>query len=155
MNTPTKEEFYAAVHCLAGYAAPHEKSLLADYDGTLGIRDASVEILKKAFAALEAAEADSSALDAWRVSALAVEKEWDAQEVGKLLGLKPGASIRAGIAPAVKELQAQNELLYATLEAVSKSDWWTGGMGVYDSKTKARLNKQIETALAARKEDRT
>lgn len=56
MNTPTKEEFYAAVHCLAGYAAPHEKSLLADYDGTLGIRDASTEILKKAFAALEAAE---------------------------------------------------------------------------------------------------
>ena len=58
MNTPTKEEFMAAIHCLAGYATPYEVTLLADYDRTLGIRDASTEILKNAFAALEAAEAD-------------------------------------------------------------------------------------------------
>ena len=36
---------------------------MADYDRTLGIRDASTEILKKAFLALEAAEEDVQRLN--------------------------------------------------------------------------------------------
>lgn len=64
----------------------------------------------------EAAEARVKELEAWKASALAVEKEWDAQEVGKLLGLTLGTRIRAGIAPAIKNLQAQNAKLRAALE---------------------------------------
>ena len=66
-------------------------------------------------------EARVAELEAWKASALAVEKEWDAQEVGKLLGLTLGTRIRAGIAPAIKNLQAQNARLRAALEEMVAS----------------------------------
>lgn len=51
--------------------------------------------------------AENNALRAWKNEALAVEREWDVQEVGRLLGLSIGTSIRAGIAPGILRLQAK------------------------------------------------
>lgn len=43
-------------------------------------------------------------LQAWKDSAMVVEREWDAQAVAKMLGATPGRSARAEIARLVPEL---------------------------------------------------
>lgn len=48
-----------------------------------------------------ALRAQRDALARWKAEALAVESEWDPQEVGKLLELPLGASIRPRIAPCI------------------------------------------------------
>lgn len=45
-------------------------------------------------------------LRAWKESALALEREWDAQAIGKMLGLPLGVSIRKGIHEKVPQLVA-------------------------------------------------
>lgn len=57
--------------------------------------------------ALTTARQEVEKLRAWKAEALAVEKEWDAQTVGMLLGMPLGARIRAGIEPAIRTLLAQ------------------------------------------------
>lgn len=51
--------------------------------------------------------AENARLQQWKAEALLVESEWNEQAVGKLLGIKPGHSVRAGIEPAVRQLQNQ------------------------------------------------
>lgn len=69
----------------------------------------------------EALQARVTELEAWKASALAVESEWAPQEVAKLLDLKLGTSIRAGIAPAIKQLQARVTELEGAYKFISDS----------------------------------
>lgn len=55
---------------------------------------------------LERLAAEIERLRAWKESAMAVEAEWDAQAVARLLGIPLGAAIRASIQPAIERLRA-------------------------------------------------
>ncbi len=44
-------------------------------------------------------------LEGWKESQLAVEAEWDCQEVARELGIPPGRSIRREIMPAIKAMK--------------------------------------------------
>lgn len=55
-------------------------------------------------ALLREAAAALSRLEQWKAEALEVERSWDAQAVAKLLNLKPGDDIRAGIKPGIERL---------------------------------------------------
>jgi hypothetical protein len=46
-------------------------------------------------------------LERWKREQLAVERSWDPQAVGKLLGMTLGTSIRKNIQPEIEKLQAQ------------------------------------------------
>jgi hypothetical protein len=50
-------------------------------------------------------------LIAWKESELAIESDWNPQEVGRLLGLKPSQSIRRHIQPGIKALLDEQGLL--------------------------------------------
>lgn len=50
---------------------------------------------------------DYDQLRAWKDSALAVERSWDCQAVGKLLGIPLGSDIRSQIEPAIRALIAR------------------------------------------------
>lgn len=69
----------------------------------------------------EALQARVTELEDWKASALAVESEWAPHEVAKLLDLELGTSIRAGIAPAIKQLQARITELEGAYKFVSDS----------------------------------
>lgn len=60
---------------------------------------------------------ERDSLQAWKDSAMQVEREWDAQKVGKLLKLPLGSSIKAGIEPAIVELIDERDSLRAELAA--------------------------------------
>jgi hypothetical protein len=64
-------------------------------------------------------------LEQWKREQLVVESEWDAQAVGKELDLPWGASIHAGILPAVKALKARISDLCKQVEKLSApvSQW--------------------------------
>jgi len=80
------------------------------------------------------AESELAELRAWKESALAVEREWDAQAIAKLLGGRLGRSCRAIIAEQVPKLVAENAALRAALQKMvdiqestaldyTESDW--------------------------------
>jgi hypothetical protein len=55
-------------------------------------------------------------LEAWKAEALAIESEWDVQEVAKALNIPLGKSVRAEILQRVKKLEADKQRLIETLE---------------------------------------
>ena len=63
--------------------------------------------LAQAIARAEKAEAKVAELQAWKDSAMEVEREWDAQAIAKSLGAIPGQSCRRVIAKRVPELLAE------------------------------------------------
>lgn len=70
---------------------------------------------------LDALRDEIAALVAWKESALAVEREWDAQAIAKLLGGTLGRSCRKIIAEKVPELVAENATLRAQLAEARKA----------------------------------
>jgi hypothetical protein len=58
---------------------------------------------------LAAARAEIEELRAWKESALAVEREWDCQEIARELRIPLGQSIRKGILPAIRELKIERD----------------------------------------------
>jgi hypothetical protein len=87
-------------------------SLRADADGTQKLMDAFClggceEYETQRIAMLRAAAKQIEDLRRWKAEALAVEAQWDAQAVGKALGLTLGTPIKAGILPAVEKLKAE------------------------------------------------
>ena len=71
-------------------------------------------------AQLLASQAECERLREWKRQQLQVESEWDPQAVGNALGIQWGASIRAGILPAVQTLSAQMAQL---TRPVSDEEW--------------------------------
>jgi len=55
-------------------------------------------------------------LENWKEQQLAVESEWDAQAVGRLLNVPLGQPIRAAIGPGIESLKEQVRLLRESLE---------------------------------------
>lgn len=53
---------------------------------------------------------------AWKAEVVAVEREWDAQAVAKLLGVPLSQSCRAGIAAKVTELLAERDKLIGWID---------------------------------------
>ncbi len=46
-------------------------------------------------------------LENWKAEQIAVENEWDCQEVARELDMRPGSSIRKEIMPAIKAMKAR------------------------------------------------
>ncbi len=59
-------------------------------------------------------------LQQWKAEAMAVEREWDAWAVAKLLDLPLGKSIRAGIQPAIERLLRRNAELEEDAKRIDK-----------------------------------
>lgn len=72
--------------------------------------------------------AENEELRAWKASALAIERTWDEQEVGRLLGLPLGASIKSAIEPGLRRVLAMQEELRATVERLPQT---ADGVRVY------------------------
>lgn len=76
---------------------------------------------------------ENARLEAWKREAIAVERSWNVQEVGRLLGLTLGQDIRAHIEPKIRALQAENARLREALEDArgciiaeyGSERWWT------------------------------
>lgn len=65
---------------------------------------------------IERLNARIAELEAWKESALAVEREWDAQAVARMLNVPLGASIRSAIAKRVP-------ILVLALEMIADHDY--------------------------------
>lgn len=75
----------------------------------------SIELLIQRDLAAMSKERDE--LKDWKGSAMQVERSWDCQAVGKLLGLTLGSDIRAGIEPGIVALHGVIARLKEALEA--------------------------------------
>ncbi len=64
----------------------------------------------------EKLERENTELRAWKESALAVEREWDAQVTAKILGARLGESCRRAIAREVPKLVVENAALRTVLK---------------------------------------
>ncbi len=65
----------------------------------------------------DALKAENAELKAWKESAQAVEREWDAQAIAEMLGATLGSSVRKAIAKRVPEILAENAELKKKLKA--------------------------------------
>jgi len=79
------------------------------------------DTLIKARDDIQCLERENAALRAWKESALAVERELNAQTTAKLLGARLGESCHKAIAEKVPQLVAENVKLRAELVEVRKA----------------------------------
>jgi hypothetical protein len=86
----------------------------------VGQRNAERGLLVQLLATMDAlttAEARIEALDGWKREALAVEAEWNPQEVAWVLGIPLGTPIRGNILAAVRALRERALASEARIEA--------------------------------------
>lgn len=69
---------------------------------------------------LAAVTSERDELKGWKESAIAVEREWDCQKLGRLIGAPLGGSIRKALMQKVPELQAQLAQMREALEEVQE-----------------------------------
>ena len=134
MKTSDKPEPYLA-HTWAE-DSDYER-MFREWSDSIGWQDAVAKLTARA----EAAEAKLAEvtkgrdeLKAWKESALAVEREWDSQAVGKLLDIPLGSSVRAGIEPAIRALQsclalADEEIMRLKSALEMRNQRWDAAMG--------------------------
>lgn len=95
---------------------------------------------------------ENAALRAWKESALAVEREWDAQVTAKILGARLGESCRRAIAREVPKLVVENAALRADKERL---DWLESLHSLWEGTEKTGPVFLTRAAIdAARKEAR-
>lgn len=81
----------------------------------VGVEGKPTESELRALADLDEVRAECERLQAWKAESIAVENEWDAQAIAKMLGGKLGASCRRVIAEKVPQLITEVERLRARL----------------------------------------
>lgn len=87
-------------------------------------------------------------LRAWKESMMAVEREWDAQCIARMLGAKLGESCRAVIHRRVPEILRENDKLGEELEA-----WQTAfeDFGLEPETARAAVDKQLNPPKVKRR----
>jgi len=93
----------------------------------------------------------------WKRQQLEVERQWDCQKVGKLLGVPAGAHVRPHIEPKIAKLCEENAKLREALEncredsieLLGERDWWKEEprCGYQERYAQTAKNIQIADAL--------
>lgn len=120
---PEAELFVRTDH-LGGYATDDGGCLLWSF----GRRSESDAALYTADQVRQFAAAQNAELISWKVAAMTVESEWDAQAVGRAIGAPWGGSIRAHILPWIQKAQARIVELEALNEQLSAQLRYTQGV---------------------------
>jgi hypothetical protein len=88
-----------------------------DVNGSNEVVD--IDIARDLERQLAEARAENKRLERWKKEALFVEKAWNPQEVGNLLGMPLAADIRANIQPRVRRLIEQRDRLAEAIKAAT------------------------------------
>lgn len=80
----------------------------------------------------------------WKDSAMQVERTWNEQEVGKLLGVRLGHAIRPEIEPAIRRMQSELAGLRGVMERILDND---GGRVTYDAVELRKARDRAEAFL--------
>lgn len=89
-------------------------------------------------------------LAAWKQSALDVEKTWNVQSIGKLIGLRLGQPIRSEIEPAIRALMEKRQFSREQNEAFETLDREIGACPIAGIGRRYHIELPIETALTLR-----
>lgn len=64
-------------------------------------------------------ERERDELAKWKAEQTYVESQWDAQAVGKELGMTAGTDIRKNILPAIQQLKRERDAMYESIEEIN------------------------------------
>jgi hypothetical protein len=107
------KKMYGSIHKSPGVEINFLLNALAEKETAL----TSVNTLNQHLYDVIAAEQDRvKELEGWKEEALLVEREWNPQVIGNLLGMLPGSSIRKEIEPKIRLLLQDNAALRAEVE---------------------------------------
>lgn len=114
LSDATLERLKTCAHLLTKYdeAAPAE-SQAADLQNEISVRSDEADGLAGILASAQARIAE---LERWKREALTVFNSYDAQEIGRLLGMTLGTDVMPNIQPAIERLIARVAVLEKALE---------------------------------------
>lgn len=107
---------------LLALANQQRDAAIAERNDLLAINRGYIADKEQLQSALDAVTRERERLLGWKESQMQVEQEWNPQSVAKLLGITPGRSIRANIAPKIRELLADK---HAAIAERDEARSWT------------------------------